>query len=227
MLSNYLRIAFRNLLKSKVYSFLNIFGLALGLAAFLFIIHYVRFEKSYERYNPQAENIFRITLDLYNGNEYIVTDCEMYAPVGPMLKEKMHEVIDYTRMMHNDGLQDIRANDKTFLEEGLYFADPSALKIFAIALIHGKENDALNKPFQAVVSKSMANKYFGRSDVVGETLKLEQTEYHITGVFQDVPVNTHLKFNMLLSHASVSQLYTWYKDENFNGNNEYTYLLMT
>ncbi|HEY0653345.1 MAG TPA: ABC transporter permease, partial [Chryseosolibacter sp.] len=226
MVLNYLTIAFRNLFKSKVYSFLNIFGLALGVAAFLFIIHYVRFEKSYEQYNPQAENIYRITLDLYNGNEYVVTDCETYAPIGPILKDKMPEVVDYVRMMHNDGLQDIHVNDRAYLEEGMYFADPSAMQIFAINLINGDENDALGKPFQVALCESLAKKYFGRTDVVGETLKWKQNEYHVTGVFKDVPVNTHLKFNMLLSHASLPQLYGWYKDDSFNGNNEYTYLLM-
>lgn len=118
MFRNYLTIAYRNLLKHKVFSFVNIFGLAVGLVAFLFIIHYVRYVRSYEDFHTNADNIFRITLDLYNGAEYIVTDCETYAPVGPLLTETMPEVLDYVRMFHNDGLQDIRVGDQNFLEEG-------------------------------------------------------------------------------------------------------------
>src|SRR5688572_32118723 len=93
MLRNYLNIAYRTILKTKVFSFINILGLAVGMAAFMFIIQYVQFERSYEKFNQNADNIYRITLDLYNGNEYVVTDCETYAPVGPLLKEKMPEEI--------------------------------------------------------------------------------------------------------------------------------------
>ena len=84
MLRNYIRVAYRSLFKNRVFSFLNILGLAIGMAAFLFIIHYVRFERSYESFHENADNIYRVTLDLYNGNEFIVTDCETYPPLGPM-----------------------------------------------------------------------------------------------------------------------------------------------
>src|SRR5688572_9864586 len=124
MFKNYLRIAHRTLLKNKLYSFINVAGLVVGMTAFLFIVQYVRFEHSYEGYNTKAENIYRVTLDLFNGNEFVVTDCETHAPVGPELKAKYPEVIDYARMFHNDGLQDVEANNQKYLQEGIYFADP-------------------------------------------------------------------------------------------------------
>jgi putative ABC transport system permease protein len=226
MIRNYFRIACRSLLKNRAFSFINIFGLAIGLAAFLFIIHYVRFERSYESYNKNAPNMFRITLDLYNGSEYVVTDCETYAMTGPGLKEKMPEVLDYVRMFHNDGLQDIIVGDQKFLEEGIYFADPSAIPLFSINLIRGEPAKALAIPFQAMISRSIAKKYFGREDVIGEEMVIDRQKYYVSAVMEDIPPNTHLKFGILLSHATLQKKYSWYKDDAWANNNEYTYLLM-
>jgi putative ABC transport system permease protein len=227
MLRSYLRIAYRTLTKNKAFSFINILGLAVGLTAFLFIVHYARFERSYETYNPNADNVYRVTLDLYNGNEYVVTDCETYAPVGPELTEKMPEVIDYVRMYHNDGLQDVEANNQKFLEEGIYFADPSAFDIFSVDVVHGDKNTAFNAPYKVAISITQAKKYFGRTDVLGESIKIRNNVYQITAVMADVPINTHLKFHTLLSHKTLNALYpNWYKDDSWGGNNEYTYLLM-
>ena len=226
MLKNYLSIAYRTILKTKVFSLINILGLAVGMAAFMFIIQYVQFERSYETFNKNADNIYRITLDLYNGNEYVVTDCETYAPVGPLLKEKMPEVIDYVRMFHNDGLQDIEADDRKFLEEGIYFADASAFNFFSIDVLHGDKLTALSAPYKAVISESIAKKYFGQTDAVGESFKIEGVLYEVTGIMKDLPDNTHLKFNTLLSHITLPAMYEWYKEDSWNGNNEYTYLQM-
>ena len=197
------------------------------MTAFLFILQYVRFERSYEDFNKNATHVYRVTLDLYNGNEYIITDCETYPPVGPQLKEKMPEVIDYVRMFHNDGLQDIEANNEKFLDEGIYYADPSAFTIFSVTVLHGDQRTALIRPYSAVLSASMAKKYFNRTDVVGQAIKIQKNIYQITAVIADVPPNTHLKFNTLLSHSTLNSLYPdWYKDDSWNGNNEYTYLMM-
>jgi putative ABC transport system permease protein len=226
MIRNYFRIAYRSLLKNRAFSFINIFGLSIGLAAFLFIIHYVRLERSYESYNKNAPNMFRITLDLYNGSEYVVTDCETYAITGPVLKEKMPEVLDYARMFHNDGLQDVTVGDQKFLEEDIYFADPSAIPLFAIDLVKGDPAKALTVPFQAMISRSIAKKYFGREDVVGEEFVLDRQKYYVSAVMKDIPANTHIKFGILLSHATLPKKYSWYKEDAWGNNNEYTYLLM-
>jgi putative ABC transport system permease protein len=227
MLTNFLRIAYRSLLKNKTSSFINIFGLAVGMAAFLFIIHYVRFEHSYENYNPNADHMYRITVDFYKGAEFVVTDCETHAPMGPMLNEKMPEVIDFVRMFHNDGLLEIKSGNHQFLEEGIYFADPSAFHLFSLNVLHGDPKSALTKPMQAVLTAGIARKYFGRTDVVGQAIEIDKTLYHITSIIDDIPSNTHLKFSILLSHATLEKKYSWYKEaDNWNGNNEYTYLLM-
>lgn len=226
MLRNYFRVAYRNLLKNNVFSIINISGLAIGMAAFLFIIHYVRFEQSYEDFHRNADNIYRVTLDLYNGSEYVVTDCETYAPLGPMVKDKMPEVVDFVRMYHNDGLQDIKVGDQKFLEEGIYYADASAFQVFTMQVVAGDRRSALVSPFEAVVTTPIATKYFGRTDVAGESLQIEGNLYKIAAVIEDLPPNTHLKFNILLSHATLYKMFEWYRDDSWSGNNEYTYLLM-
>jgi putative ABC transport system permease protein len=227
MIGNYLRIAYRNLLKNKAFSFINIFGLGVGIATFLLIVHNIRFEFSYEDFHEKADNIYRITLDDYNGSEYVSTDCETHALMGPMIKEKMPEVIDFVRMFHNDGFQDIKANNEKFLDEGIYFADPSVFDIFTLDVIHGNQQGALDDPFQAVITSSAAKKYFGRENAVGESIEIDKHRYNISAIIADLPTNTHLKYSILLSHSTLLKTEAgWYSEDNWNANNEYTYLLM-
>jgi putative ABC transport system permease protein len=227
MLRNYISVALRSLFKNRIFSILNILGLAIGMAAFLFIVQYIRFERSYESFHTHADDIYRVTLDLYNGNEYVVTDCETYAPLGPILKAKQPEVIDYVRMFHNDGFQDVEIDNRRFLEEGIYFADASVFTVFTLQALQGNVKTALIEPYKIALSETTAKKYFGRTDVVGESLKLSNQIYHVTAVFADLPPNTHLKYNALLSHATLAKMDKEYNEiDGWGGNNEYTYLQM-
>jgi putative ABC transport system permease protein len=219
------RMAYRSLMKMKAFSFINIFGLGIGMAAFLFIIHYVRYEWSYEGYNKNVKDIYRVTLDNYNGSEYVMTDCETHPPLGPLLKETMPEVRDFVRMFHIDNLKEITANSKKFLEDDIYLADQSIFEIFSVNVLKGDK--LLSEPFQAALTLSTANKYFGDADPVGQTIEINKHVYHITSVIENVPSNTHLKFNILLSHSSLVKISAWYKEDDWRANNEFTYLLMT
>ena len=227
MLNNYTRTAWRSLSKNRVFTAINILGLSAGIAAFLFITSYVRFERSYESYNPSADNIWRITYDIYNGSEYVVTDCETHPLMGSMLKSKFPEVIDYVRMFDSDGLRHIQVGDKKFNEGGIFFVDPSLFSMFSVKMLHGDPLKTWNEPMQMAISESQAKKFFGKMDVVGEQLTIDGNLYKITGVFEDTPANTHIKFGILLTHESIKAVKSWYTDENvWNGNNEYTYLLV-
>jgi len=226
MLRNYLKIAYRNLLKNKVFSLINVFGLAIGMAACLLIIHYVRFELSYENFHKNADNIYRVTLDLYKGSEYVVTDCETYGPLGPMLKSEMPEVVDFVRMFHNE-VREVKVGEKKFFEERIYFADSSAFTVFSYEVLSGNPEIALSAPHQTVITASTAKKYFGHTDVVGETMEIANVPYQVSAVIADLPPNTHLKYDFLLSHVTINKMWDWYEDNAWNGNNEYTYLLMT
>ena len=226
MIKNYLLIAVRSLRKNTVFTFINIFGLALGMAAFLFIIHYVRYEHSYEDFHAKADDIHRITLDIYNGSEYFVTDCETHAPMGPLLKREMPEVLDFVRMLSVDGKNEIKVGLKKSFAEKLYFADPSVFNVFSIDLLQGDKEQALVKPNQVVISASMARNLFGKENAIGQTLELEKTPYEVTGIMKDLPLNTHLKINLMFSHSTLLKTRQGYTEESWNGNNEFTYLLL-
>lgn len=226
MLNNYTRTAWRSLLKNRIFTLINVFGLAAGMAAFLFITTYVRFERSYENFNPQADNVWRLTLDLYNGSEYVTTDCETHKIIGPIIKDKFPEVVDFVRMFNNDGLSEIKVADKKFWDVGSCYADPSVYNILAVDLIQGDPKRSLSEPFQVVLAESSAKKYFGTSDVVGKTLIINGDTYNVTGVFADQKPNTHFKFNVLMSHETLLSTREWYKNDDWNGNNEFTYLLV-
>lgn len=229
MLKNYLKTTFRNLLKNKAFSAINILGLAIGIASTLLITHYVRFERSYENFNDQAENVFRVTIDLYNGSEFIVNDAETYQTLGPEFKATMPEVLDYARFMHV-GTAEFYApsTDTRSYEHGVYLADPSAFSIFKYPLLYGDPAQGFEQPFKAVIDEKTAIKYFGETNVIGKTIELNiiDTPVEIVAVMKDLPQNTHLKFDMLISHSTIPKVHPWYEKYPWGGNNEYTYLLM-
>ena len=225
MLKNYFRIAYRSLLKNQIFSFINLFGLAVGMTAFLLIVQYVKFEHSYEDFHKNSDNVLRVVTEFYNGPEYVTTDCETYAPLGPLLKERMPEVVDFVRLYGIDGLISVKSGTNNFLETGMYWADHSVFNVFTYTPVHGDLTKALIAPFEVVITESMARKYFGRADVTGESIEINNGVYAIKAVIADVPPNTHLKFSFLLSRLTFATVKTWYTDDKWNNNNEYTYVL--
>ncbi len=223
MFSTYFVTAWRSLWKKKFYTSINVLGLSVATAAFLFLINYVLFERSYEKYNPNADNIYRLTLDLYKGSEFVVTDCETYPQMGPVFKSTMQEVQDYVRMQ-DLGESEITHLDKAFLSTKAYAADPSVFQVFDVKFIKGDSKTALAAPLQTVISETIARKFFGNTEVIGNTLAFKGQQFKITGVIKDVPANTHLKFDFLVSFK---MLESWGTDLNsWSGNNNYTYLLL-
>ncbi len=229
MLKSYVKTAIRTLLKSRIFSTINIFGLAIGMASTLLIAHYVKFERSYERHYANAENIYRITLDLYNDGEFVVNDCETYQTLGPEFKAEMPEVLDFARFFHL-GTSEIYvpASDTRNYEHLIYFADASAFTLFDYNIKFGDPAAAFDKPHKVLVNESIANKYFGRSDIIGERIEIgsRDTPFEVVGVMEDLPQNTHLKFDILISHNTIPKIWSWYEKYPWGGNNEYTYLLM-
>jgi putative ABC transport system permease protein len=225
MFINNLRIAYRNLVKNRVFSYINILGVAIGMAAFLFIVKYVRFERSYENFHVNADNTYRLLAEFYKGSEYVMTDCETYAPLGPILKEKMPEVVDFVRLYGIDGLVNVKAGSKNFLEAGVYWADHSVFNVFTHQVVSGDAKQALIAPFEVVLTEAMAKKYFGRTNVVDESIEVDKNVFRIKAVVADVPANTHLKFTFLLSRLSFKIVKPWYPDDKWHNNNEYTYVL--
>ncbi len=215
MLKNYLKIAIRNLLKHKAYSFINVFGLAIGMTAFLLILHYVWFELSYDRFHANHQNIYRVKTDYVRAGELIFDAADNFPGVGPALKRELSEVVDYTRL-YNAGAkfncvvtyQDAPAGLMKFREKKLFFADASLFTLFSFRLLKGDPKSALAEPNRIVLSESAAKRYFGMEEPIGKRLQLNDEAGHeeacvVSGVFKEVPANSHLKFDVVISYKTL------------------------
>lgn len=182
MLKNYLLIALRNLKKNGAYSVLNILGLAVGMAAFILIALYVQFELSFDKYHENAHRIYRV---IREGRAFTP------AALGPALKEKIPEVTSVARMMRRSDTL-ISYAQKHFLEEEFYWADPEIFEIFSLPFVIGDHRTALKDPSAIVLSQKTAKKYFGNADPMGKILTVSyRTEFKVSGVFADMPSNSH------------------------------------
>lgn len=215
MIKNYLRIALRSLLKHKFYSFIHIFGLAIGMSVFLLIALYVRFERSYEDFIPEAENIYRVTLEQYLNGELQMASAENYPGVGPALLQELPEITGFARL-YNLGYKNnvVIANEEAkpepiaFKHRKFLYADSSFLPMMGYEMLAGDSKTALAEPLAAVISEEYAGLYFGQESPIGKSLHLQDDDFNdelvtVTGVFKDLPSNTHLKFDVLFSYKTL------------------------
>ncbi|HEY6977237.1 MAG TPA: ABC transporter permease [Chitinophagaceae bacterium] len=215
MIQNLLLTAYRNLWKNKFFSFLNILGLAVGMAVFLLIAQYVRFERSYENFIPNTKDIYRVSLTAYRNNELIMASAENYPGVGPALQKELPDVVSYARL-YNIGYKNnvIITNENSkpdpiaFKQRRFLYADSTFLPMMGYPMVKGNAKTALAEPFTAVISEKYAHLYFGNTDPIGKTLRLRDDDFtdelvKVTGVFKDLPSNTHLKFDVLFSYNSL------------------------
>lgn len=217
------------MLKHKLFSMLNILGLSIAMAACLLILHYVKFENSYENFHQNAENIFRVTLDSYNGEELVVQDAEMYPLAGPALKDRYPEVLDHVRLQDQESMRSFmfKVGDVLFHHSKIFFADASVFNVFSFDILAGNPEERLQAPWTIVLTRSLAESYFGSIDILGKTVQIkangELKDLEVVGVIEDSPPNTHIKFNAFISYETIVQV--GYKP-GWNGNNEFCYLLM-
>jgi len=204
MIRNFFRIALRNLFKHRVFSFINIFGLALGIAACLLILQYTRFERSYDKFEANAGRIYRVQLDRYNEGKLSTQWAAGAAGIGPAIKEAFPEVEAVARLRSEKSIMSYK--DKLFREEKMYYATDDFLRMFSYPTLKGSNAGALKEPFTAVLTTSAAQKYFGNEDPIGKTIAMNKfTNFKVTAVVPDPPVNTHLKFNILFSFATMEK----------------------
>jgi len=201
MLKNYLITAFREIFKNKTFSIIHIFGLSMGIAAFVLILQYALYELSYDNFYKNADQIYRIRQDRYDKGKLSTTWGAGCAAIGPALKKEFPEVIAYARLINIGGIINIK--DRNFREEKMYAANSSFLTMLPVKLLAGVDSSALNEPNTAVISESIANKYYGGGDVIGQTFRLNKgAVFRITGIFKDIPENTHFKYNILFSWST-------------------------
>ncbi len=221
MLRNYFKIAIRNLVKNKVYSFINIVGLAMGMACCLLITLYVIDELSFDRHFKNASRIYRINSDIRFGG----IDMKMSQsadPMGAVLKKDYPQVEQFTRLYTNYGSSFVKKGNEFIVENGIAHADSTFFELFSIPVLEGNPKTALNNPNTAAISESMAIKYFGTTQAVGKTLEVgvgQSAVYNITAVYADIPTNTHFNFDFILSMDNVK-----YNFGNFLSHNFSTYI---
>ena len=236
MLTNYLKLAFRNLTKRKGYSLLNIAGLAIGIACCVLIFQYVVYERSYDSFPEKADQIVRLRLDSYQQGKLAWKSATSYPAFGPTLKKDFPEVEDYCRLIDADLLLSNEERNVKFNEEKGYYADPSFLSMFNLQLIKGNPKTALDAPGKILLSEKTAKKYFGNDDPMGKRLVYRDPEYttsfEVAGIFKEFPSNSHLIINHLVSYSSLGSRLRQQGDTtnatetNFGWYDFYTYLQM-
>ncbi len=201
MIRNLLLTAFRNFIKDKWYSILNVLGLTLGVTFSLFLIFYVADELSYDRYQKNAARIFRINTYIHEKDKN--TDWTLsQLPLGPQVKKDYPEVQEMARLFSRERTL-FKNGENNFYETKVYYADSTVFKVFEHKFLQGNASTALDAPYDIVITKSIAEKYFGKhAQVIGKTLKTVYDTYRITGVIEDVPRNSHLRYDMLISFST-------------------------
>ena len=210
MLLNYIKIAWRNLLKNPIYSLINIGGLMIGIACCLLILQYVTFEYSFDSFNEKAGNLYRVNeTNLENAADSHTSPTMVYA-MGTAVAHEIPEVVHFARLhpeYNNAVVSNPRQPEKVFDEENVFYADSAFFKMFSYPLKAGNVNHVL-EPGTVLISQSTARKYFGDENPVGQFLKVTgwiKGTYRVNGIFRDVPANSHLQFDILLPMADLLQ----------------------
>lgn len=221
MLKNYLNTAFRHLKKSKLYAFVNIIGLSIGITSCLLIGIYIWDEFSYDRFNNNADRIVRVTWEYNFGEGENNKTSSTGTKVGPEFARRFPETEAYVRLLKYARV--IAYGNKMFDEKSFLYADSAFFSVFSFPLLQGDSKTVLDAPDKLVITQSAAKKYFGNDDPVGKTLKIGGTkDFLITGITADPPDNSQIKFDFVGSFTSLNAA----KTEKWNEANYITYLLL-
>jgi putative ABC transport system permease protein len=221
MIKNYIKTAFRGLMKNKGFTFINVFGLALGLATCLLIVFYVFDELSYDHYNIKSDRIFRVNNEIkFGGNEnsYAVVP----APTAAALKADFPEIEQVARFRDRGGNQ-VKKGKQNIVEDRMVYADNSIFSVFTLPIITGSKSNALTEPHTVVITEKIAKKYFDRTNVVGQTLTFNDTSlYKVTAVIKDIPKQSHFHFDFFISMPTLAES----REDAWFSNNFNTYVLL-
>jgi putative ABC transport system permease protein len=222
MIKNYLKTAFRNLMKNKTFSLINIAGLSIGMAACLLILQYVSFQLSYDQFNKNAADIYRVANDRYQNGKLVQHGTITYSAIGKAMQDDYPEVINHIRV-EPQGKTIVSYNNKKIGEINTIGVDNSFLTVFSYPLVTGDVNTALKEPHTVILSQTSANKIFSltNDDYASLTGKLiiigtDSTPYKVTGICKDVPENSHLSFDMLTSYVTMYSGADAYKQADYD-----------
>jgi len=220
MIKNYFKIAFANLMRNKVYSLINIVGLAIGITACILIMLYVQSELSYDKFHEKADRIYRVNLfGVLNGD--VINSSVTCPPLAKTMQNEIPEVEEALRLTFIEPV--IRHNNDVFNEKKWCYTDANFFKIFSATFIKGNQENALSQPNTVVLTESTAKRYFGEDNPIGQLIRMGETrEYEVTGVIKDYPENSHIKPDFLASMKGLDV------DKNMNWiqNMIHTYILI-
>ena len=224
MIRNYLKVAWRNLLKNKAFSIINIMGLSIGIAVCFVIMLYVQDELSYDRFNVKADRTYRIAFKAtINGGK--INESNVMPPVAAALQRDYPEVEEVTRI-NEGGKPKIVYKDKSFKDDRVGLVDSNFFSVFTISFINGNPKTALIEPHAVVVTKEFAHKFFGNEDPMGKLITItggtDQTPCKITGVVNKIPPASHFHFDLFVSLSSLP----YAKDPSWMGSGMFTYLVL-
>lgn len=219
---NNLKIAWRNLVKNRFFTLLNIAGLAIGVACFLLICLYVTDELSYDRYHEKADRIYRINSDIIFGGTALKLAVSS-DPMGAALKKDYPELEEFVRIYASEGSKMIKKDNAFIQETNVAYADSTFFDVFTFPALEGETHTALNEPNTVVISASAAEKYFGTTHAIGKFVELNDDKhslFKVTAVIKDMPLNSHFRYDFLFSMDNVDYGFGNYLSHNFA-----TYLL--
>jgi putative ABC transport system permease protein len=230
MLKNYFKLAWRNLMKYKFISFINLFGLTIGLTCCLLILTYILNELSYDKYNKNADRVYRVTRTFYDGNGKEMLNLSTVAPpFGYYLPTDFPEIEKMTRLLNN-GTTPLRYKDKLINEPNVYFADGNLFDVFTVDVLKGNPKTALDEPFSVMLTEETAKKYFGNEDPINKVLRAnDQFDVKVTGVYKDFPPNAHIHPNILVSFNTLKDSAVYGAENlrtNWGNNSFFTYIML-
>ena len=228
MIKNYLKISFRHIRKHKGYAFINITGLAIGLASCVLILLWIRDELSFDRFHVNIHHLFRVTRSERTPDGSLNHFASTPSPLAPSLKESYPEIIESTRFYNISQLKGrilLEANDQKHYETDYCFADPSFFSMFTFPFVRGDAQSAMRMPNSVVLTQEMASKYFGGDNPIGKTVSMNTRDvYTISGVIKNIPGNSHLKFDFLSPIEPLFDNHAWMR--RWNIPHFYSYVLI-
>jgi len=220
MFRNYLKFAFRNLKRHKIYSIINIFGLAVGMSCAILVLLWIQDELSYDRFHENANDIYRVVEKWQYSSGEIDYNRVTPGPLAPVLKADYPEIIHSTRFLGGFEKWQLTYDKKSYLSPG-GAVDPAFFSIFTFPFVKGNPQTAFSKLHSIVITEDLAKKIFYQKDPIGETILLENNSFEVTGIIENIPLNSHIRFDFLIPSEIFSSL-----EEDWTSNNCYTYILL-
>ena len=229
MLKNYFKIAIRNITRYKVYSFINIFGLAIGIAVCVLIFLFISDELSYDRFHTKSERIYRVSRSWTNADGEVSLHLGHVAPpFAPLLANDFPDVVENAVRMLSTDNELLSNGEKKIVEQKIFFVDKDFFNVFSFDLLEGDPKAALSEPNSIVLTKEAAKRYFGEENPIGKSLRFnDDADLKVTGIVEDAPANSHFQFNVLISFLTVEDFVGRENLMSQWGNNSFsTYLVL-